>query len=266
MNDYKEIFREELGHQGSFPECYAFSIHKSGSTLMNKMINQVCIRAAIPGFSIADIMFQNGIPQLEWAEDEQIIELIGFGRIYYGFRFFPKLLMNELVNLREKKAVLLVRDPRDALVSRFFSAGGKHVSHVLPKNKENFLAMVQKTAHMDIDEYVIHSSGYYKNQLSAYKENLNFDNVLLFKYEDIFFGKRKFLGDIFNHFKIDIDSKILDDVALENDIRPESEDISKHIRRGFPGDHVNKLKPETIRKLNNILRDICAWYGYDLQP
>ena len=253
VNNYKAIFKNKLAFQGSFPECYAFSMHKAGSSLMHAMINQVCHLANIAGFSIPDTLFMEGIFENVWGNDERILDLIGSGRIYYGFRHLPKVLLNESVHLRKKKSVLLIRDPRDALVSQYFSYGGKNISHRLPdKNKDVFLEKAQNTSHMDIDQYVLTVAAGYRNKLKIYKDNLNFDNVLLFKYEDIYFDKRKFLEDIFNHFGIAVESTLLDEVAARHDVRPEVEDVAKHIRKGTPGDHVDKLRPETINKLNDI--------------
>jgi Sulfotransferase domain len=265
MIDYQKIFETKLVPPGSFPDCYAFSIHKAGSTLMHKMIGEVCDSACIPGISIPDILFKEGVFEKDWADDEQILDLIASGRIYYGYRHLPKVFLNESLHLRDKKSVLLVRDPRDALVSQYFSYGGKNISHKLPdKNKEAFLEKAQATAHMEIDQYVLSNFAGYRNKLNAYKDNLNFDNVLLFKYEDIYFDKRKFLGDIFIHFGIEVEPKLLDEIAAKHDVRPEVEDAAKHIRKGTPGDYVNKLRPETTDKLNKIFAEICVWYGYDL--
>jgi Sulfotransferase domain len=266
MIDYKALLEKKITHQGDFPECYAFSIHKAGSTLMHTMIGQVCNLANIPGISIPDILFKEGLFEKDWGNDENILNLITPGRIYYGFRHLPKVLLNGSLHLTDRKAVLLIRDPRDALVSQYFSFGGKNISHKLPdKNKETFLEKAQINSHMDIDQYVLHASKNYHEKLKAYKDNLNFENVLLFKYEDIYFDKRKFLEDIFKHFGIEVELNVLDVVAAKNDIRPESEDVAKHIRKGQPGDYVTKLMPETIIKLNDIFAETCAWYGYELQ-
>lgn len=266
MIDYKKIFEKKLTDQGYFPECYVFSLHKAGSTLMNEMVGEVCLLANIPAVNIPSILIKEGIFVNDWQDDEYILDLITPGRVYYGFRQFPKVLLNESILLRDKKSVLLIRDPRDALVSEYFSYGGKNISHKLPdKNKEVFLEKARATSHMDIDQYVLHASRNYQKKLEMYKVSLNFDNVLLFRYEDIYFDKRKFLGDIFKHFGIEVESVILDDISFKHDIRPEVEDIAKHIRKGLPGDYVSKLKPETIFKLNDIFAKTCAWYGYKLQ-
>jgi hypothetical protein len=251
---------------GDFAECYAFSIHKAGSTLMHRMIAEVCQVAGIPGLSIPDALFREGVLANDWEKDQRILELIGPGRIYFGFRHLPPVLLDDRVGLRGKKCALLVRDPRDALVSQYYSFGGKHVSHRPPaRNAEVFLEKVRSTETWGIDKYVLRSARSHLKKLVSYKDNLNFSNVLLRRYEDVYFDKRTFLADIFQHFGIAVSPETLDEVARSNDVRPTDEDPSRHIRRGLPGDHVNKLKPATIRKLNDIFSDTCSWYGYDLK-
>lgn len=265
--DYPKIFEAHLQvPPGTFMDCYAFSIHKSGSSLMHGMIAEVCQIAKIPAISIPDIIFREGIFEKDWVNDSAVSELIGPGRIYYGFRALPQLLLNESIGLKEKKSVLLVRDPRDALVSQYYSFSGKNFSHKLPdKNQEVLMNRATATEFLSIDEYVLKFAPQHLAKLLAYKNHLRFDNVLLRRYEDIYFDKRKFLGEIFDHFGLEVASEVLDIVASRNDIRPEAEDPTKHIRKGTPGDHAEKLLPETINKLNALFRDVGEYYGYDLQ-
>jgi hypothetical protein len=266
MIDYRKTFQKELGFRGEFPDCYAFSLHKAGSTLMNNMIDQVCHQAGIPAINIPAKLFAQGLSGRDWENDTGLLSVLEPGRIYYGFRFLPSALLDPSLQLKEKKCVLLVRDPRDALTSQYYSFGGKHFSHALPeKNQAAFLAKAQTTAHMDIDQYVLSNAAVYEGRLRKYKEHLNFQKVLLCRYEDIFYSKQKFLGDIFGYFEISVGAALLDAVAEKNDVRPDQEDITKHIRKGTPGDHAAKLKKETIASLNETFREVGAWYGYDLR-
>ncbi|AKH37036.1 MULTISPECIES: sulfotransferase domain-containing protein [Nitrosomonas] len=214
MIDYKKIFNAKLAPCGNFQDCYAFSIHKAGSSLMHKMIGEVCHSAGIPSISIPDTLFNEGIFDKDWQNDERLLDFFIPGKIFYGFRYLPEILLNESLRLREKKSVLLIRDPRDALVSQYFSFGGKNVSHKLPsKNQDTFLKEAQATSHLNIDQYVLQAAEIYLDKLNKYKENLNFENVKLFKYEEIYFDKRKFLDNIFAHFGIPVESRLLDEVA-----------------------------------------------------
>jgi hypothetical protein len=263
MEDYLHLLESKLPERSDFPAVFAFSIHKAGSTMMHKMIREVCSAASIPGISIPDIMFLEGVN--DWESDERLIAMIAPGRVYYGFRQLPAFMKAPEFDLQNKKSVLLVRDPRDALVSQYFSLGGRYFSHNLPdKNKDAFVEKVMATADLSIDAYVIKASNVHHQKLLAYKNNLNFGNVMLRRYEEIYFDKETFLRDIFSHFALDVDQEILKQVAADNDIRPDSEDPTKHIRKGAPGDHREKLQPETIARLNDIFRDTCSWYGYDL--
>lgn len=265
MPDYKAIFSERLGPRGDFPACFAFSIHKAGSTLMHKMIADVCIRSRIPSLSIPDTLFLEGIKDREWQADPGILDLVEEGRLYYGFRYLPAAFLDPRLGLRQRRSVLLVRDPRDALVSEYFSFGGRHVSHRAPdKNADSFRKGLEATADLDLDEYVLQSAQYHLAKLKAYREALDFSTVMLRRYEDIYFDKHGFLADIFSHFGIAIDPEIVRQVAAENDIRPSEEDHSRHIRKGAPGDHREKLAENTIARLNGMFGDVCRSYGYEL--
>lgn len=264
MADYSEIFRN-LPAPGDFEDCYAFSIHKAGSSLMHKMIGEVCRAQGIPAITIPDALFHEGPAYAEWDKDPDLLPYFRPGRLYYGFRHLPPVMTEPPLRLREKRAVLLVRDPRDALVSQYFSFGGKHISHVLPsKNKDAFLQKAKATEDLDIDAYVLRQANNHFNKLQAYRVNLDFDKVLLRRYEQIYYDKRQFLGEIFDHFRLEVDPAILDTVAAKNDIRPTEEVTGKHIRKGEPGDHREKLKPATIEKLNEKFATICRFYGYEL--
>lgn len=264
MTDYHAIFSDRMPAPGAFPACFAFSIHKAGSSLMHAMIHQVCARAKIPGISIPDVLFNEGLMDT-WSSDRELLEFIEPGRIYYGFRQLPPVLLDPSVRLREQKSVLLVRDPRDALVSQYFSFGGKHVSHNVPeKNAEGFVASTRASAALDIDDYVLEFAPQYLAKLEAYWRHLDFSNVLLRRYENIYFDKQGFLSEIFQHFEIAVPDAIIAEVAAANDVRPATEEVGKHIRKGAPGDHRDKLRPGTIEQLNAMCQDVARRYDYSL--
>lgn len=245
---------------------FVFGLHKCGSSLMHKMVRTVCDRGGIPSFDMPGLAFKEGIRPEQWATDEALVPLFKRRRVYYGFRFLPKLLLYPDLEIREKKFVLLVRDPRDALVSQFFSFGGKHLSHAMPKkNADVFLDKIQKTADLDIDEYVLEMAGPHLRKMTDYRDRLDFDKGLLRRYEDIYYDKETFLRDIFAHFGLEVPAALIKRVAEQNDVRPVEEDITRHIRKGTPGDHTEKLKPETVRQLNAIFTEIASAYGYDLE-
>lgn len=262
--DYPKLLQNELVAPGEFPVCFAFSIHKAGSSLMNQMISEACSIAGIPAANIPSALFKAGIPDKVWNADSDLPRLVVPGRIYYGFRYLPDMLLDPTLRLREKRSVLLVRDPRDALVSQFFSFDRRHGSHRPPDNNQETFRHAVKNDDIGIDEYVVRFAANHLDKLNVYLEQLDFGMVLLRRYEEVYFDKLKFLTDIFSHFEIEVPGSVIGHVAATNDIRPAREDPRRHVRKGEPGDHRLKLRPETIIKLNKLFGATCVHYGYDL--
>ena len=260
---YDSIMSQLPQQESAFASCFAFSIHKCGSSMMHSMIAAVCKQMDLPAISLPDTFFQNGILEDTWANDPEVLPMFSKNLLYFGFRWLPPIFLNGNFDFRDKRFVLLVRDPRDALVSQYFSYGRKAASHVLPKNNpEAYQAVLASMGDSEIDEYVIRAAGGIKRKFISYQTALDFDLGLLRRYEDIYFDKETFLREIFTHFGMDIPPDIIARVAKSNDIRPAQEDETKHIRKGTPGDHAEKLRPETIARLNDIFRDVGAFYGY----
>lgn len=245
---------------------FAMSIHKSGSTLMNNMIESVCSLAGLPSLSIPDVLFKQGVMDEDWSTDESIAPIFGENLIFYGFRYFPLIIEDRLDYFKSCKSVILVRDPRDTLVSEFFSYGGASVTHVAPdaENPNGFKSRFVNQAGMGIDDYVRWSAYDLYVKLAGYRGALSSGNVKLFRYEDIIFEKQKFISDIFSHYTLDVDPAVLKSVAEDFDFVPANEDSSKHIRKAIPGDYREKLRPETIGWLNDFFSGIGAEFGYKL--
>ena len=108
---YQDVIKLRLP-PGNFSACFAFSVHKCGSSLMHKMINDVCKSASLPCLNIPEPMFNNGIQG--WDKDEAILDYIKDGYIYFGFRMLPPVFQDNF-DFSRSRNVLLVRDPRDAL-------------------------------------------------------------------------------------------------------------------------------------------------------
>lgn len=263
MIDYREVIDPQLPPASRFPACFAFSVHKAGSSMMFGMLSEATARESIPAISVPDILFKHGIEDQVWQADETLLRYFSPGRLYYGFRYFPSIFNNRADLFGKSFSVLLLRDPRDALVSQYYSFKG---SHALPnKNQEKYKKQFMKTASQEINQYVISSAPIYREKLNQYVENTNFARTRVFRYEDVVFNKGEFLEQIFQHFRLDVGEDTIKDVSERHDKRPEQEDEGSHIRKVTPGDHVAKLRPETIRFLNNYFSETCNKLGIQLE-
>ncbi len=233
---------------------YLFAFHKSGSTLMDNMVQKYCKSFGIPTFSLFNGAFDNGVPTNEIAADA-LACFSRQGMIYLGFRHYPGFDL-DLSGLR---TVLLVRDPRDMLISMYYSVAK---SHVIPKNHPLFQHNRDAAASIDIDTFVLQKAGIYLHNFQLYQQKLPTELLTTYRYEDVIYEKCAWLKDIVEKLDLPVDSKLIRKTAQKFDIFPESEDQEKHIRQVHPGNYKSKLKPETIAELNIKLQEFLQYYNY----
>jgi hypothetical protein len=229
------------------------------------MIETVTLHTELPAISIPDILFDRGVEEARWERDPQLAPLFRSNILYYGFRYLPPVLTFDPSILAGRRFVLLLRDPRDALVSGYYSFGRKAASHVRPTtNADAFEQMLDNVVDDGIDAYVLDTAKYLKSKLEVYRSALNYTHGLVLRYEDAYFDKVGMLRQVFAHLGINIADDIVSLAAATHDIRPAAEDETRHIRQGVPGDHVRKLRSTTIDRLNDELRDVAGFFGYKL--
>lgn len=250
--------------------CFAFSIHKAGSTLFYNLLRRSMFRAgelgvenALRYVSIPDDLFNAGVP-------EQVLANPNFRHdhnlcfdddrtLYGGFRFVPAFATDEF--LTGRKIMTLVRDPRDVLTSLYFS---QQKSHRIPTGEWG-LAMAEdraKALSEEIDEFVLRQArdGLWAERFSRLG-GLKGQGIS-WRYEDIVFDKARWLDEILHHLDVDLPASSREEFVSAEDVRPNQENAESHIRQVTPGDHRRKLKAETIDELNGIFASTLKAWDY----
>ncbi len=235
--------------------AYLFSFHKSGSTLMDNMVWDYCEAQGVPTFSLFNSAFDSGVPTSEILKDAKYC-FSREGRIYTGFRHYPLFDMD----LKGVQCVLLVRDPRDMLVSLYFSLTK---SHVVPVFHQKFKQNRTQAAQLELDDFVLQKAPEYLNSFNRYQQLLPAESLTTYRYEDVIYKKRIWLSDLVNKLDLPLSRRLIDKVAKKHDVFPNNEDESQHIRQVHPGNYRVKLKPETISSLNDTLRPFLNFFGYE---
>ena len=230
--------------------CYVFALHKSGSTLLNKMLAMIGRFNGSPRVSIEHTLRSEF--GLEWTRQVKVNPGLFPTRGYMlgGYRSMPP---QHLPRLEETRKVLLVRDPRDILTSLYFSVA---YSHVGPQNESlatNFDANRERAQDTNIDDFVLEWLPRIKSEINRYLNRLPRENLRVYHYEDVIFRKREWLEDMLAFVGIDCESKWINAVLKAHDVVPDKEQPDKHIRSVVPGDHRRKLSPKTIRILDRRL-------------
>lgn len=242
---------------GDFESFFVFAMHKSGSTLMNNMLAKVLGTLRVPQIAISELAFAAGLPENEILNPEDVI--FDRGYCYRGYRSFPEYLHR--FDLSRKKKVLLIRDPRDMVVSNFFSYAQSHIIPEAGPVRDELLAKRKEALDTGIDEFCLGDIDSFIDEFNGYTHLLNTE-IKIYRYEDVIFSKGTWLQDMLSYFGILAVPDFISRVARENDVIPLVERPDQHIRQVHPGNFRKHLKDETIGKLNETLKPILTEYNY----
>ncbi|GJL92358.1 MAG: hypothetical protein DHS20C04_20170 [Hyphococcus sp.] len=154
------------------------------------------------------------------------------------------------------KLILNLRDPRDVLVSMFFSWGYSH-----PGVDKDLRARLRSEG---LDEFVLRESAALKEKYELYVRNyLSLPDTILLKYEDFVLDRPAWLSAFLRLCDIDPEQRHYIRLGKNNPAaKVREEDKFSHIRKAAPGDHEEKLKAGTIAELNSAWANILPALGY----
>ncbi len=258
---------EAAGKMFSRQESVVFiSLHKCATSYFSKNVLR-----QLKGRNLIDFQQRHYLDLMNRGPEN--VKLRKYGHVYGVLRVLddnhPSLALTERLlsprNLRGKKMVVLVRDPRDILVSMYFSFGFSHAASPNPgirRYQEERRARIQA---MTIDEYALHTAASLREKfglLARLIESPVVKDCLLLKYEDLIFRFEDFYKD-FSGF-VELEDEVKNELYRRTR-PPKDEDSTRHRRKGTPGDHKEKLQPETVQKLDGILEPALKYFGYPLE-
>lgn len=259
MDDVSTI-EFDLPAPASRQSLYAFGLHKAGSTLLERCVAEMAEAAGVPVVNLPGQAFSKGFAAKSLSRDQIGPILLRDGYAFVGFRALNGAV--PLDQLTERRKVLLVRDPRDMLVSLYFSL---RQSHVLPSGgpmREQALSARSAAAAVSIEEFVLSDIS---NRLArGYREYMpHIDETwLVHRYEDIIYDKAAWLGEMNAHLRLGVSGDDLLRIAGQNHLIPAAEDRGAHVRQVHPGNHRAHLSAAVIEKVDGLFSDVMRRFGY----
>lgn len=247
---------------GDISSVFLFGLPKAGSTLLNRVMRPLCERGDLAAFSLHNAMRGLGISMQDMPDTVgEIYEATGY--VYMGYRGLQP--QDKIPSFASGRAVYLVRDPRDMIVSKYFSEAFSHRppgSTVDDKMIKKFEERRQKLQNMNLDNYVLESGHHTLDAFENTQAELANVEHRVWRYEDVVFDKLNWVNQMLDHLDLNVPKQVVERVVERNDVRPDAEQTDAHVRRVTPGDHRNKLQPETIEKLNEIFAPILTRFNY----
>ena len=253
-------------------DIVVFTLHKSASMFIHRQCELLCSLAGIAYHS--PNVTGSGLDARRLLTDREIWET------HHGC-LAPVRFFVEIPRLESYEVILHLRDPRDVLVSMFYSYCYIHSGPVAPNT-----GCRRDAARRGIDEFVLeqattgnlHYPGDYgtgghvqefvgplPNRYRAYIDRLlGKPNVTLVRYEQMVADYRGWLTDFVRPFPLDDRQQVIEGlVAQSQTFFPQrSTDALSHVRHVTPGDYKVKLQPATIRQLDGIFADVLGALGY----
>jgi hypothetical protein len=245
---------------------FVLGIRKCGSSIMHSMMHDLARLNRHPFVDVGGMFFAANVPEQDWRHDARVLAMLAPGNVYGGFRAMP-IVFSASELYRKSRKILLVRDPRDALVSEYFSIS---YSHGLPAAeagpggaREEFVTLRQAALATSIEAMVLERAPLLNRTFLEYADAAADPLTRVFRYEDVILNKRPWLADMASHFGWHTGSpNFVEGMMGWADKVPAQENNREFIRKVVPGDHRNKLSPEVIAQLNRLLQPAMDLFGY----
>lgn len=239
-----------------------FTTNKCASTYVEKMVKYLCktVCPLTPVNLPTYIWNRTSHPVYPYLADKSA-ELFR----EKGFFYAPLRQYINLSDVGDFRSILMLRDPRDVLVSNYYSRIATHAS---PRNKERNVKFSEDRSlaqSMSIDEFVLHRAPHFLTVYSTYKRHLaDRCHGPVLRYEDLILDFGKWCDDLELNLQETLGSETrqhLHDLGGFSEIQ--GEDVGKHIRKAIPGDYSDKLLPRTQSVLKSQFSEILRWLNYE---
>ena len=200
------------------------------------------------------------------------VRYLPFGHIYGPIRlsvnrespvneYFVEPLTS-LSSIKNKKCIFMIRDPRDILISSYYSFGYSHSFSPVKKIRDLEISERKRIQSMSIDEYV-------RSEVKTINENFkllsslknNCGSHILISYEEMILDFESFKKKISNYIKLD---ELVYNEIFERTRPRMKENMTQHKRSGKIASYLDKLDSSTIDYINHILKPIINEYQYEL--
>lgn len=250
---------------GEVPESvYFFTFHKCASTLFSAYVLKNI--KDLEHVDYADQIFNGTISFDEALKFEKKGMVYGPIRLSVGtVRPASRLLVQPTTQpdfIRDKIALFLIRDPRDILVSSYYSFGFSHVMSPVKEVHESQQKVREAIQKMTVDEYALSEVDKHIRKFKFLHEvSVSCERGVVLRYEDMVHDFDSFVEQLCRY--VSFDRKVIEEMYRRS--RPkEAEDAMAHQRSGQTQGFRNKLQPDTITALNEKLSETLNLFGYEI--
>jgi hypothetical protein len=259
-NDGARTARILLPSADTRPSVIAISYHKAGTVMFSRILQELCDSGQRSYVQWEEELVGQGQSLPEFSEAVASL-LVPRGYIYGVFRTYPEAL--SAPSARELVKLCLIRDPRDVVVSFYYSM---RQSHPLPIDGAARQAFIDNRSYLNrisLDEAIV--SNYFDSifpNMAKIAALISDKQTIVYRYENVIFSKSEWIKDIASKLYIDVPDGVLAELITKVDVFPPEEQPAEHIRRVIPGDYYNKMSQESLVYLEERYQSVLEELGY----
>lgn len=261
-----ELIDNKHHSNSSHPSIIHFSVNKAATQYVRELLKRCAAENGITTVGLAEYAFHTKFPYLDQlpAHEMERYQYL-FKPTGYLYSVFGGMIEN-IPDIERYRIVVMLRDPRDVLVSEYYSYAFSHSEPSKLGNKYvDFMKMRQKARKLSIDEYVISECDRLYANYERYTALLldRYDNVFITKYEEMASDFDVWLKKILEYCELEISDELLRCLLNEaGHLKPKKEDVYQHVRKAMPGDYKEKLTHKTIDILNFKFLSVLERFNY----
>jgi len=236
-----------------------FSIPKCGTVMSTGIVRLLAKQEGVKFVSLESELRSRDERQLPAAAQGLFLPS---GYCYGGFTSYP--LNFDIPIISRCRSILIVRDPRDMLVSLYYSMKYSHplLEGTSQRHRTDFHAGRQYANEADIDSFVVAVAPTARTWFSSYARVLDLPTLKVFRYEDVVYRKRQWVEQICDHFGWSVGRSKRDEIADSFDVFPNNEERNSHVRQVHPGNFKQKLRQDTVDRIEAELVEEMRIFGY----
>jgi Sulfotransferase domain len=270
LNRSRSIGANGIQYRSSSVNVYHCCVHKTGSQWLRKILSDPIV---FRHSALAPYHYQSHLPDRRDSrdiKDRTFAEPFPAGTIitplYVSFDNFQALPKPEIY-----KAFFIQRDPRDIVVSWYFSM---KYSHDLSGNVSHLRKALSTLSVDDGISYAmehLHRSGHFDAVASWINASKRNSNVVVIRFEDMIGSASLYVFDaLFRHCDICMPPKVLEGLLAKYSFealagrKPGEEKQEAHYRKGVHGDWKNYFDDALAKRFQELTDDLPWRLGYSV--
>jgi hypothetical protein len=234
-----------------------FTVHRCASRFVAATIKRLMTNSGMTHIDLAGYVWHGG---KVYGKDTDIYKKSGY--VYGPFYGLDREELDFPVSdFDDFRILLMLRDPRDVLTSYYFHHAFD--AYYNPAQQEFIDNRSKMALNKTVDEWVLEKTPVFRERYKAYLEKFHGrQNVFFTKYEDMIADFNKWLRGLTEFMNLQPGPEIMESIVKKTSFSVDKENVKSHKRQVTPGDHMRKLKEDTIKILNSEFGEILAALDY----